>query len=411
MTVYAAPGTAGALIDFKPRYEHFIGGEWVKPVEGAVLRGHLARERQAVHRGRARQRGGHRRRARRRSQGCARLGPDQRRAPRRHPERDRRPHRREPRTARRRRDVGQRQVDPRAAQRRPPARERPLPVLREPHPRAGGQLHAARRGHRRVPLQRAARRGRPDHPVELPAAHGDVEARAGARRRQLRGAEARRADPDVDPRARRAHRRPAARRACSTSSTASASRPASRSRRRTASARSRSRARRRRAGSSCSTRRRTSSRRRSSSAARARTSSSSRSPTSATRSTTRRRRASACSPSTRARSAPARAASLIQKPIYDTFLDDALERTKQARQGNPLDTDTQVGAQASNDQLEKILSYIDIGKQEGARLLLGGERVDLGGDLSDGYYVAPTIFEGQNRCGSSRRRSSARWSR
>jgi aldehyde dehydrogenase len=89
--------------------------------------------------------------------------------------------------------------------------------------------------------------------------------------------------------------------------------------------------------------------------------------------------------------------SLIQKSIYDTFLDDAIERTKRARQGNPLDTETQVGAQASNDQLEKILSYIDLGKQEGAKLLLGGERVDLGGDLSGGYYVAPTIFEGQNR--------------
>jgi aldehyde dehydrogenase len=89
--------------------------------------------------------------------------------------------------------------------------------------------------------------------------------------------------------------------------------------------------------------------------------------------------------------------SLIQKSIYDTFLDDAIERTKQARQGNPLDTETQVGAQASNDQLEKILSYIDIGKKEGAKLLLGGERVDLGGDLSEGYYVAPTIFEGENR--------------
>lgn len=88
--------------------------------------------------------------------------------------------------------------------------------------------------------------------------------------------------------------------------------------------------------------------------------------------------------------------SLIQKSIYDTFLSDAIDRTKRIVQGNPLDTDTQVGAQASNDQLEKILSYIDIGKQEGAKLLLGGERVDLGGDLTDGYYVAPTIFEGQN---------------
>jgi aldehyde dehydrogenase len=55
-----------------------------------------------------------------------------------------------------------------------------------------------------------------------------------------------------------------------------------------------------------------------------------------------------------------------------------------------------IGAQASNDQLEKILSYIEIGKAEGAKLLAGGERVDLGGELSGGYYVAPTVFEGQN---------------
>ena len=89
--------------------------------------------------------------------------------------------------------------------------------------------------------------------------------------------------------------------------------------------------------------------------------------------------------------------SLIQKSIYDTFLSDAIDRTKRIVQGNPLDTDTQVGAQASNDQLEKILSYIDIGTQEGAKVLLGGSRVDLGGDLTDGYYVAPTIFEGQNK--------------
>ncbi|TPW70830.1 aldehyde dehydrogenase family protein [Schumannella sp. 10F1B-5-1] len=92
---------------------------------------------------------------------------------------------------------------------------------------------------------------------------------------------------------------------------------------------------------------------------------------------------------------PSRA--LLHKPIYDSFLGDAIERTKLAKQGNPLDTDTQVGAQASNDQLEKILSYIDIGKQEGAKLALGGERVDLGGDLTDGYYVQPTIFEGHNK--------------
>ena len=91
---------------------------------------------------------------------------------------------------------------------------------------------------------------------------------------------------------------------------------------------------------------------------------------------------------------PSRA--LVQESIYDVFLGRALDRTKAVLQGNPLDPATMIGAQASNDQLEKILGYIDIGKQEGARLITGGERVDLGGDLSDGYYVAPTIFEGKN---------------
>jgi aldehyde dehydrogenase len=91
---------------------------------------------------------------------------------------------------------------------------------------------------------------------------------------------------------------------------------------------------------------------------------------------------------------PSRA--LIQRSIYDGFLADGLERVAKVVQGNPLDPATMIGAQASNDQLEKILSYIDIGKQGGARLLTGGERVDLGGDLSEGYYVAPTVFEGTN---------------
>ncbi len=91
---------------------------------------------------------------------------------------------------------------------------------------------------------------------------------------------------------------------------------------------------------------------------------------------------------------PSRA--LIQSDIFDTFLADATQRTKAIIQGNPLDTETMIGAQASSDQLEKIMSYIEIGKGEGARVLTGGERVDLGGDLSGGYYVAPTIFEGHN---------------
>ncbi|MFD1210486.1 aldehyde dehydrogenase family protein [Arthrobacter sp. GCM10027362] len=91
---------------------------------------------------------------------------------------------------------------------------------------------------------------------------------------------------------------------------------------------------------------------------------------------------------------PSRA--LVQDSIYDSFMADALARTEKIIQGNPLDTDTQIGAQASNDQLEKILSYIDIGRQEGAKVLTGGGRNILPGDLAEGYYVAPTIFEGNN---------------
>ncbi|ACU35045.1 aldehyde dehydrogenase family protein [Actinosynnema pretiosum subsp. pretiosum] len=92
---------------------------------------------------------------------------------------------------------------------------------------------------------------------------------------------------------------------------------------------------------------------------------------------------------------PSRA--LIQGSIYEQFLGDAVERTKAVKQGHPLDTDTMIGAQASNDQLEKILAYIEIGKAEGATLLTGGGRADLGGELSGGYYVTPTVFEGDNK--------------
>ncbi len=91
---------------------------------------------------------------------------------------------------------------------------------------------------------------------------------------------------------------------------------------------------------------------------------------------------------------PSRA--LIQGSIYDQFLGDAVERTKKIKQGNPFDTDTMIGAQASNDQFEKIMSYIDIGKQEGAKVLTGGAKAELDGELAGGYYVQPTIFEGDN---------------
>ena len=89
--------------------------------------------------------------------------------------------------------------------------------------------------------------------------------------------------------------------------------------------------------------------------------------------------------------------SLIQADIYDEFLALAAIRTKAVRQGDPLDTETMIGAQASNDQLEKILSYIEIGKSEGAKVITGGERAELGGDLGGGFYVQPTIFAGNNK--------------
>jgi aldehyde dehydrogenase len=92
---------------------------------------------------------------------------------------------------------------------------------------------------------------------------------------------------------------------------------------------------------------------------------------------------------------PSRA--LIQASIADAFLERAIDRVSKVRQGNPLDTETMIGAQASTEQLDKILSYIDIGKQEGAQCLLGGERNILEGDLAGGYYIKPTIFKGHNK--------------
>ncbi|RNL60570.1 aldehyde dehydrogenase [Nocardioides marmoriginsengisoli] len=91
---------------------------------------------------------------------------------------------------------------------------------------------------------------------------------------------------------------------------------------------------------------------------------------------------------------PSRA--LVQDGIYADFVSDAVTRVEKIVQGNPLDDNTMIGAQASNDQLEKILSYLDIGRAEGARVLTGGERNVLEGDLAEGYYVRPTIFEGDN---------------
>jgi aldehyde dehydrogenase len=91
---------------------------------------------------------------------------------------------------------------------------------------------------------------------------------------------------------------------------------------------------------------------------------------------------------------PSRA--LIEESMYDEFMGRALERIAAIRQGHPLDPDTQVGAQVSTAQLEKIASYVEIGKQEGAELLIGGERAHLGGELEGGFYFQPTVFKGTN---------------
>ena len=92
---------------------------------------------------------------------------------------------------------------------------------------------------------------------------------------------------------------------------------------------------------------------------------------------------------------PSRA--LVQKSIYEKFLDRAIQRVLKVKQGHPMDSSTMIGAQASNDQLEKILSYIEIGKGEGARVLTGGQRMRHGGELANGFYVEPTVLEGNNK--------------
>ena len=93
--------------------------------------------------------------------------------------------------------------------------------------------------------------------------------------------------------------------------------------------------------------------------------------------------------------APSRA--LIQESIYERFMERVLQRVAAIKQGNPLDTDTMIGAQASKEQLTKILSYLELGQQEGAQVLAGGAQSQQPGDLAGGYYVQPTLFKGHNK--------------
>ncbi|HMK63767.1 MAG TPA: aldehyde dehydrogenase family protein, partial [Acidimicrobiales bacterium] len=91
---------------------------------------------------------------------------------------------------------------------------------------------------------------------------------------------------------------------------------------------------------------------------------------------------------------PSRA--LIQESMYDRFMERCLERIRAIKQGNPLDTTTMIGAQVSTQQLEKISSYVDIGRQEGAEVLIGGEQAHMDGELAGGYYYKPTVLKGSN---------------
>ncbi len=92
---------------------------------------------------------------------------------------------------------------------------------------------------------------------------------------------------------------------------------------------------------------------------------------------------------------PSRA--LIQEDIYDEFMSRCLDRIAAIKQGNPLDTETQVGAQVSQGQLDKITSYVQIGREEGAEVLIGGERAKIEGDFAEGYYFQPTVLRGHNK--------------
>ena len=92
---------------------------------------------------------------------------------------------------------------------------------------------------------------------------------------------------------------------------------------------------------------------------------------------------------------PSRA--VIQESIYDRFMERAVKRVAAIKHGHPLDTDSMMGAQASQEQMSKIQSYLELGRQEGAEVLIGGKRAELGGDLTEGYYIQPTMFKGHNK--------------
>ncbi len=200
------PDQVAVLVPVRELHRRPVG----RPERRTLLREHVADHRQGGLRGAPLRRDGRRQGPRRRPCRQGGLGPHRasRACP--HPQQDGRPDGGEPRSDRPCRDLGQRQADSRDDPRGHPAGHRPFPLLRRLRAGAGRFDLRDRPRHRRLPLPRAARRRRPDHPVELPHPHGGVEARPGACCRQLRSAEARRADPGLRAGAHGDHRRPAA---------------------------------------------------------------------------------------------------------------------------------------------------------------------------------------------------------
>ena len=203
---YAPPGASGSPVPLKERYDNFIGGRWIAPVKGGYqvdLTPATGKPFTEV----PRSTGEDVELALDAAHGAKdRLGRDIDHGALARPQRDRRRHRCEQGDALDRRELGQRQAGPRDTRRRHPARSRPLPLLRERHPRRGGVDLRDRQGHDLLSVPGAARRRRADHPVQLPAPDGGVEDRAGDRGRQRHGRQAGQPDAVVDPQADGAHR-------------------------------------------------------------------------------------------------------------------------------------------------------------------------------------------------------------
>ena len=371
--IFIAPGLPGSLVSLKPRYENFIGGKWVAPVKGEYMNDVSPVNGEVFCQVAVRRKRTWSWRSTRPTPSPS-VGRDVARRPREGPEQDRRRARGQPHHAGGRRELRERKAGARDVGGGPAARDRSLPVLRRCHALARGSHDRDRPRHGGVPLPRAARCRGTDHPLQLPALDGGVEDRPGTGRGQLHGRQAGVTDAVVDTQVRRIARRNRARQGVINIVTGPGAE----------------------IGKALAT-----------------------SPRIAkigfTGETTTGRlimqyAAENIIPSTvelggkspniffadvmdaddefldkaieglvlyafnkgEVCTCPSRA--LIQESIYDRFMERCLARIGRIVQGNPLDTATMIGPQVSTQQLEKIESYVEIGKQEGAQVLIGGQR-------------------------------------